>query len=360
MFTMNDLRRYHFFIILCIVLFLAEFYLFGNAAQFSAAHIAAFAFLSVRAFSIPSRKRMKFVMFFSYFALLALQLTFISQILFAHGRYLYILKLFSVASLAFPFAVERFFIVNKYASFYFPSLQEIGTFSFNELHNSFDKVQAYIANIQKTGKLLSADNIGEIAADLPRHSSFRYINNGTLTQGYFDAVGESMGDPYMYLVISNTGSAASELISVFTRKQYNHASLSFDRELKTIISYNGGDRLYPPGLNPEMIAFFHKKAGASILVYRLAATRAQKEAILGQVREINEKGSAYNIMGLVLKYSHKSNILFCSQFVYKMLKCAGLEYFAKNDANVQPMDFVELDLYRKLEYVYEIRFDMVS
>jgi hypothetical protein len=210
--------------------------------------------------------------------------------------------------------------------------------------------------MKKAGIALSPDNLSAIAVDLPRHSSFRYINNGSLTEDYFNAVRDTLDDLHIYIIISNTGSAASELLSVFTRKQYNHASLSFDADLKTIISYNGGDRLYPPGLNPEMIEFFHRKPDSSILVYRLEATKAQKERIFEQVREINENGSAYNIMGLVLKTSYKSNILFCSQFVYKMLKSADLQYFTKDDTDVKPMDFIELDLYRKLQFVYEIKF----
>ena len=353
---MLSLRQYHFVIYICVLLFIIEFYFFGNAAQFAVAHICVFIFLALRTLSIPSRKRMKLLMIFTYFALLFFQLTFVGQIGFGEIRFLNLDKLFNVISLAFPFVIERFFIVNKHVSFYFPSIQEITTFSFNELSSGIDKVLAIVAGIRKTGSALSVDHLGEIAADLPRHNSFRYINDGTLTEEYFAAARESLDDPHIYIVISNTGSAASELISVFTRKQYNHASLSFDTELKTIISYNGGDRIYPPGLNPEMIEYFHRKPDASILVYRLEADREQKEKILEQVREINENGSAYNILGLVLKYSYKSNILFCSQFVYKMLECAGLQYFIKEDTEVRPMDFVEMDTYRKLQFAYEIRF----
>jgi len=353
---MLSLRQYHFVIYLCVLLFIVEFYFFGNAAQFAMAHVGVFIFLTLRTLNIPSRKRMKLLMIFTYFALLFCQLSFASQIGFGEIRFINLDKLFNVVSLAFPFVIERFFIVNKYASFYFPSIQEISTFSFNELHGGIDKILAVVAGIKKTGSALSVDHLGEIAADLPRHNSFRYINDGTLTGDYFMAARESMDDPNIYIVISNTGSAASELISVFTRKQYNHASLSFDADLKTIVSYNGGDRIYPPGLNPEMIEFFHRKPDASILVYRLEATREQKEKILDRIREINENGSAYNILGLVLKYSYKSNILFCSQFVYKMLECAGLQYFVKEDTDVRPMDFVELDTYRKLRFAYEIRF----
>ncbi len=81
-------------------------------------------------------------------------------------------------------------------------------------------------------------------------------------------------------MISSTGTSSSELISVFTRKDYNHASLSFDRELKTILSYNGGGNVYPPGLNREQLEYFHRKEDASMLVYSLEATREKKSIVL--------------------------------------------------------------------------------
>ena len=352
---MKNLKRYHFFIKLCVLFLLVQFCLFGNVPQFSMAYFSAFLFLTLRALCIHSKKRMKFMMIISYGLIFFLQLSFTIQLGAGfHGFELR--RLFCSASILFPFALERFFIVNKYAAFYFPSVQDISTFTFNELKNSFDGVLSLKNSLIKNGKALSIDNLGEIASDLPRHNSFRYINNGSLTHEYFAAAQDSLDDPNIYIVISNTGSAASELISVFTKRQYNHASLSFDADLRTIISYNGGEKLYPPGLNPEMIEFFNQKPDASVIVYRMEAERSQKELILEKVREINEQGSAYNILGLVLKYSHKSNILFCSQFVYKMLKCAGLQYFLKNDADVKPMDFVELDVRRKLHFAYEILF----
>lgn len=48
--------------------------------------------------------------------------------------------------------------------------------------------------------------------------------------------------------------------------------------------------------------------------------------------------------------------MFCSQFVYTMLELSGLNYFEKDAAHVTPTDFIELDYYRKLEFVMEITF----
>jgi hypothetical protein len=145
------------------------------------------------------------------------------------------------------------------------------------------------------------------------------------------------------------------MISLFTGTEYNHASLAFDSELKTIVSYNGGTNVYPPGMNQEMLEYFNQKADSSILVYRLEAHLGQKEMILKKLEQINREGSAYNLLGLITKYSHKPNIMFCSQFVYKMLEYSGLSYFKKRDSEVKPTDFVELDYRRRLEFVYELR-----
>jgi hypothetical protein len=158
-------------------------------------------------------------------------------------------------------------------------------------------------------------------------------------------------------VISNTGSPASEIISVFTNKQFNHASLSFDRDLKTLLSYNGGDRVYPPGLNPEMLSFFNRKDGAGILVYSLPCPAEKKRFVLEKIREINTEGSAYNMLGLVSGRSFRPNIMFCSQFVYCMLELAGLAYFKKGSGKIEPTDFVELDYRRALSFEYEILFN---
>ncbi|MEN2666915.1 hypothetical protein [Listeria aquatica] len=49
--------------------------------------------------------------------------------------------------------------------------------------------------------------------------------------------------------------------------------------------------------------------------------------------------------------------MFCSQFVYKILQFAELEYFRDSAAKIKPTDFVERDYYRKLAFCYEIKFN---
>lgn len=355
---MPNIKIYHIILKACIVVVALGFFLYGNQPLFGLAYVFSYIFVVLRAFSIPSKKRLKLLMVVSYTLLLVLLMTFIKIIDFSaiNGFKSVFGRLFSVAGVLMPFVLERFFVVNKYITFYMPSLQEVSTFSLNEMKNNKDAIIQGVLGLKKVGKSVSLNHAETIVTDLPRHNSFRYINKGSLTEDYFNVAYDTLDDFGVYIVISNTGSAASELISVFTKKQYNHASLAFDADLKTIVSYNGGERVYPPGLNREMIEFFNKKEEASIIVYRLEVTANQKKKMIDQIRIINEEGSAYNILGLIFKYSHKSNIMFCSQFVYKMLKSVGLAYFEKPENTITPTDLVELDYYRKLTYVCEIEF----
>jgi len=355
---MLNQKKYQLIMKISVALFVAGCFIYGTQELFSLAYTCVYIFVVIRAISIPSKKRMKFMMIVSYTLFLVMMISIEEYMDFGDNTSIlirYFNKLFGVAGVILPFIIERFFIVNKYAAFYMPSLQDISTFSFNELNHNKEKIVGLVNDINKVGNSVSIKKLEDIITDLPRHSSFRYINDNTLTEEYFRIAAESLDDPRLYIIISNTGSAASELISVFTRKQYNHASLAFDADLKTIISYNGGEKVYPPGLNHEMVEFFNKKEDASIIVYALAVTVGQKQMIIDKVREINTEGSAYNILGLIFKYSHRANIMFCSQFVYTMLKYAGLQYFDKPEGKVTPADLVEMDYHRKLQFVYEIK-----
>jgi len=240
---------------------------------------------------------------------------------------------------------------------FFPAVHDASAVSLELLKKASSRAGSFKKTIVESKDSLSPDNLAEIARDIPRHSYTKYLNRNTLSEAFFRECEASFEDEHLYVVISSTGSSASELISVFTRKAYNHVSLSFDRELKTILSYNGGGTLYPPGLNPEQLEYFRKKDDACMLVYRLDAPEEKKRLVLEKIREINRTGSAYNLVGLVTRVSVRPNIMFCSQFVYSILRYAGLVYFNERDSLVKPSDLIERDYYRKLEFCYEIKFN---
>lgn len=199
--------------------------------------------------------------------------------------------------------------------------------------------------------------IRALGQDLARHNSFRYLNRSSLSWDYFQRAAATLRNGYLYLALVQSKSPAGEVIGLFTNRTYNHVSLSFDRDLRTLVSYNGGQGGQAPGLNPETVKGLLEHQGASVLLYRLPATSHQKQIVLRRLGKINQEGSAYNLLGLVFQFSYRPNIMFCSQFVYGVLRLAGLNYFERNPLQVKPTDFVELDYRNHLELVAELTFD---
>lgn len=355
---MNNIFNYQHLIRLIFSGLLFVVVLFGNLPLFilAAVFIALFLIIKVSTM-IQYSLRLKFILTTAYLLAMILQIVFYTTVVFpTHQISHLLLRLIAAMILPLPFLLERLVVYTKNTSFYLPSVEDVSTITFTEFKKNQNKIRHAIRGVGKFKHRFSSKNLQEVFGDLNRHSAIRYINNGTLDDEYFVKAEQSLDDPHIYVIISNTGSAASELIGLFTQKQFNHASLSFDKDLATIISYNGGERVYPPGLNPEMVQAFHKKADASVLVYRLTVTVEQKQKIIDTIRQINQTGSAYNVIGLVTKRSFRRNIMFCSQFVYTMLQIANIDYFKKNPGRVQPTDFIELDYYRQLEYISEIKF----
>ena len=212
---------------------------------------------------------------------------------------------------------------------------------------------------QRAWQVVSQGCVYDLGRDLTRHNCFRYCNRGSLSSVYFAQATAALSDGYIYLALTHSNSPAGEVIGLFTGRAYNHISLAFDRALKTLVSYNGGEGGEAPGLNPETLKGLAERKGASVRVYRLAATRHQKQIMLKRLRKINQEGSAYNLLGLLFPMSCQPNIMFCSQFVYTMLRLAGLHYFRKNPLQVRPTDFVEWDRRGRLAFVAEFTFDGV-
>jgi hypothetical protein len=311
--------------------------------------------LIMHAFLTGKSKGTKIFLLLIYLMIFVFQIVFNATVIFAEnvsGIASIFYRLVGLMLVPVPFIAGHLFSEMRGSNF--PSVEDVSVFTFNEIAESADSVKKAI---EKAHRTLSKENIDELRNDLSRHNSFRYVNKGSLTDEYFEAAYNTLGDPNIYIVISDTGSPASEIISMFTGKEYNHASLSFDRKLKTIVSYNGGEKIYPPGLNRETIRYYNKKKDSSVIIYSLAINTEKKRTIIDEIKKINGQGSAYNLFGLVLKHSFKPNIMFCSQFVYKMLRIVGANYFEKEDGKIKPADLIELDYEKKLKFEYKIKFN---
>jgi hypothetical protein len=340
-------------------IFLVTLFFSNNIILFELTYLFIFFTLVIHSFLTKNTIKHKIFLLAIYSMIMIFQSVYNNMVIFGEDNNIFnslISRVIGLALVPVPIIINKLITENKDSKSYLPSVQDLTVFTFNELVENI----AVVNNIIRQGqKNLSKENIDELMKDLPRHNSFRYINKDSLTDEYFNMAYRTLDDSNIYIIISNTGSPASEIISMFTKKQYNHASLSFDRELKTIISYNGGEKIYPPGLNMEMVKYFNKKEDSSIIVYSLPISKEKKKMLIEKIKTINTEGNAYNLFGLVLKLSFKPNIMFCSQFVYKMLKSVGLNYFEKKDGQIKPSDLIELDYDRRLHYEYKIEFNEV-
>ncbi len=322
------------------------------------AYILVFVIMLFRSLYAAATLHVRLLYIGIYLAIMILQIQYTTLITFSYetdSLIFTLFKLISTAIILVPLIIEKLFFVENNKTFFMPSVQEFAVVTYAQLVHEKDKIVEAANTAKKAGQAFSKENLSKVLEIIPQHSSFRYLSNGNLTDEYFKAAYDSLNDEHIYIVLTDSGSPASELISVFTKRQFNHASLSFDSNLKTIVSYNGGQNVYLPGLNHEMVECFNEKADSSIMVYRMKVTKEQKQKMIKKIWEINREGSAYNLLGLVFKYSFKPNIMVCSQFVYQMLQHAGIAYFEKKSANVKPTDLIELDYRRRLEFVYEVR-----
>jgi len=180
----------------------------------------------------------------------------------------------------------------------------------------------------------------DLAETFPAHDSFDYVTAHSLGPAYLAAARATLADRHVYVVASNTKTTMNKIVSRLTRDPYNHASLAFDAGLATLISCNGGQPGQTPGLNRETVADLLGRQGAEYVVLAVPVTRAQKAAIIDLVAAIDAEGSSYNLIGLVTKRAAKPNIMFCSQFVYRVLDEAGASYFDRDPCHVKPHHFL--------------------
>ena len=344
---------------LLLLAMLTGIFIGGNFAMFILAYIFVFVIMLFCSLYTAATLHVRMLQIFIYISIMVLQILYTALITYNYqGRLteFNLLKLTSTAIILLPPIIEKLFFIKEKKAFFMPSVQDFAVVTYAQLVHDKDKIITVVHTAKKAGQAFSKENLSkalELLSD--GQSSFRYVSKEALTDEYFEAAYNSLNDEHIYIVLTDSGSPASELISIFTKRQFNHASLSFDNALQTIVSYNCGQNVYLPGLNPEMIECFNKKADSAILVYRLKATKEQKQKMIDKIQEINREGSAYNLIGLVFKYSFKPNIMFCSQFVYQMLRYAGLAYFEKMSTEVRPTDLIELDYHRALEFVYEVK-----
>lgn len=153
---------------------------------------------------------------------------------------------------------------------------------------------------------------------------------------------------YIYVIVAQTGTNVAKAIKFFTRKPYNHVSLSGDIGLSEMYSFC---RNYP---RTPLPATFNKEViGEGTLglydnipceIYRINVTQEQKRDFYRIMEHFSTFRNAYsyNILGLIaifLKISWtRKNRFLCSQFVAHTFYKLGLE-LNKSPCLYTPDDF---------------------
>lgn len=160
----------------------------------------------------------------------------------------------------------------------------------------------------------------------------------------------------VYVVLSQTGTLFSRAIFLFTKDPYNHASISFDNNLKEMYSF-GRKRRHNILNNGFIIENFKKglfpffpKARCCIL--EICVSIDEYEIMKKLIYEFltHKQIYRYNLIGLIgngigMKFSRK-NHFFCSQFVSYILN--NSEIWDQDPELTRPMDFYRISSKRLL------------
>ncbi|WNS42383.1 hypothetical protein [Paenibacillus sp. MMS20-IR301] len=163
----------------------------------------------------------------------------------------------------------------------------------------------------------------------------------------------------VYILLTNTGTLFTRLIQGYTKAPYNHASISFNRELSELYSFG---RKHPANpLNGGFVredihtGTYSKYPGTTCVIYELKVTVREVEKMkrVLQVFIRSRQKYLYNILGVIgiaLKEPVEfSNSYFCSQFVAEILERSGIRLWNKLPALVTPDDFRQSE---RLQLIY--------
>ncbi len=164
----------------------------------------------------------------------------------------------------------------------------------------------------------------------------------------------------IYVVLSDTGSVLTRLIGFYTKSRYNHCSISFDPEFKSLYSFG---RKQPR--NPFIGGFveesfydgtFKRFSNTTCLVLKMNVDCDSYDRIQNNINFFKENMNRYhyNFIGLfgaaVGREISRENAYYCSHFVAKVIEEADVKLWETPAFLVKPDDFQH---HKNFEIVYE-------
>lgn len=136
-----------------------------------------------------------------------------------------------------------------------------------------------------------------------------------------------MSEKKVYILLTDTGTLFTRMIKLYTNKPYNHASISFDKDLFKVYSFGR-----KTAKNPFSGGFVHEDLESELFkqaacaIYSCTVSDVELQAMRDYIRHIEEQKHLYryNFLGLFAilfnKPLNRKNAFFCSQFVASVLK----------------------------------------
>lgn len=158
----------------------------------------------------------------------------------------------------------------------------------------------------------------------------------------------------IYIVLSKTGTVVSRMIRLYTRDEYNHASICLDDNLEKMYSF-GRRHAYNPvwaGFVEESPHFgtFKRFNKTKVAVIKIKVDIDVYNRIKDYLEEMmrNRDNYHYNYLGLFLAafgiaYS-RENCYYCSEFVEHILEAFSIQQQKQCGKNVvTPMQLMDIN-----------------
>ena len=162
-----------------------------------------------------------------------------------------------------------------------------------------------------------------------------------------------MNNREIYIVLSRTGTMFSNIIALFTQKEYSHVSLSLDSSFTQMFSFGRKipSKVLPAGLVEENLydGVFAMYPNSRCLVYKVNITDEQFTYLQNEINNFfeNKDKYKYSVLGTVTAYFNKPHkreyYYFCSQFVAELLINSGIYKTDKLPEVIKPMDLLEIE-----------------
>lgn len=156
----------------------------------------------------------------------------------------------------------------------------------------------------------------------------------------------------IYIVISKTGTILCKMLKHFTHEEYNHASLSLDRNLDIMFSFGRINPYFPwyGGFVEESPHFGTFKRFSETEVHVLAVPVSDEiyDRLESEMHQMlaDKRNYHYDTLGLILagfkKIYRRENYYYCSEFVREELVKHEIENPELFPEIVRPTDFLNI------------------